>query len=66
MVLRGRSTDTTTGGVRCRSRISGALGDISFEAGDMIEVPASKLEEWLAAGLIDPPPTTLRHGEGDA
>ena len=40
--------------LRCRSTIGGAHGDTHFEAGDTIDVPAHKYDEWLAAGLIEP------------
>lgn len=39
---------------RYRSLIGGAIGDLGFEPGDIIEVPAAKEAEWLEAGLIEP------------
>jgi hypothetical protein len=39
-----------------RSLIGGAIGDVGFEPGDLIEVPDHKVDEWLAAGLIEPAP----------
>jgi hypothetical protein len=49
-------------GMRFRSLIGGAHGDVGFEAGDIIAVPAHKVDEWLAAGLIEamPEPKTRR------
>ena len=41
-------------GMRYRSLISGAHGDVGFEPGDLIDVPDHKVAEWLAAGLIEP------------
>lgn len=36
------------------STIGGALGDLGFEPGDRIPVPADKEQLWLALGLIKP------------
>jgi hypothetical protein len=43
-------------GMRYKSLIGGAIGDVGFESGDMIDVPDHKVDEWLAAGLIEPAP----------
>lgn len=39
-----------------RSLIGGAIGDVGFRAGDLIEVPDNKVDEWVAAGLIEAGP----------
>lgn len=36
-----------------KSLIGGSHGDRHFEAGDIIDVPDHKVDEWLAAGLIE-------------
>jgi hypothetical protein len=36
-----------------KSLIGGAIGDVGFEPGDLIDVPDNKVEVWLAAGLIE-------------
>ena len=40
--------------MRYRSLIGGAIGDIGFDAGDLIDVPDDRVDVWLAAGLIEP------------
>ncbi len=42
--------------MRYRSLVGGAIGDIGFEAGDLIDVPDDKVDVWLAGGLIEPDP----------
>lgn len=38
-----------------KSLVGGAIGDAGFEPGDLIDVPDNKVDDWLAAGLIEAP-----------